>query len=133
MTKKKKKPYYPNNWRSYKDAPDEFFIPIPYDEFLDWKLQGWELPSSVSMIIREQNLKTGKVKEYVYERLGNANKRCQKIMSEGISEFVVCTHDDLAHMFPKNLTQEDTVYGSENQIQPDIWLDDRFGDIEEDG
>ena len=96
----KKKPYYPNNWKQIKEAPASFFISIPYEEFVDWKMNGWEIPSSVACIIREQNLETGKVKEYVYEKMGNANKRCHKIMAEKNSEFVICTHDDLAHMFP---------------------------------
>ena len=102
MMSKKKKKYYPNNWQQFKDQPDEFYLPIEYDIFLDWKLNGWEIPSSVACIIREQNIETGKVKEWVYDRMSNANKRCKKIMQEGVSEFVVCTRDDLAHMFPKN-------------------------------
>lgn len=106
----KKKPYLPNNWANYKQAPDQFFIPIPYDEFVDWKINGWEIPSSIACIIREQDIKTGKVKEYVYEKIGNANKRCAKIMQESKSEFLICTHDDIAHMFPKNLTKEDSIY-----------------------
>ncbi len=128
----KKKPYYPNNWKAIKNAPDEFFIPISFEEFMDWKMMGWEIPSSTACIIREQNLKTGKVKEYVYERMANANKRCAKIMKESKSEFIVCTHDDLAHMFPRNLTKEDSIYDHPNQQNPDIWIDDRFGNTEED-
>ena len=127
----KKKPYFPNNWKAIKDAPHQFFLPLPFEEFMEWKMMGWEIPSSVECIIREQNLKTGKVKEYVYTKLGNANRRCDKIMKEGKSEFTVCTHDDLAHMFPRHLTKEDSIYDENNQ-EPDIFLDDRFGNTEED-
>jgi len=128
----KKKPYFPNNWKAIKDAPHQFFIPIPFDEFMDWKMLGWELPSSVDCIIREQNIKTGKIKEYVYINRESARKRANKIMSEGKSEFITCTHDDLAHMFPKQFTREDSIYDERNQTEPDIFLDDRFGNIEED-
>ena len=127
----KKKPYYPNNWKAIKDAPHQFFIPIPFDEFMDWKMMGWELPSSVDCIIREQNIETGKIKEYVYINRQSARKRANKIMKEGKSEFTTCTHDDLAHMFPKKLTREDSIY-DENNHEPDIFLDDRFGNTEED-
>ena len=127
----KKKPYFPNNWKAIKNAPHQFFLPLDFEEFMEWKMMGWEIPSSVECIIREQNLKTGKVKEYVYTKLGNANRRCDKIMKEGKSEFTVCTHDDLAHMFPKHLTKEDSIYDENNQ-EPDIFLDDRFGNTEED-
>ena len=52
-------------------------------------------------------------------------------MKEGKSEFTVCTHDDLAHMFPRHLTKEDSIYHENNQ-EPDIFLDDRFGNTQED-
>ena len=55
------KPYFPNNWQEYKDAPDEMFQPHTFDEIMNWKVAGWELPSSVSCIIRVHNNKTGKV------------------------------------------------------------------------
>ena len=41
------KPYYPNNWEAYKEAPDEMFEPHTFEEVMSWKVAGWELPSSV--------------------------------------------------------------------------------------
>lgn len=99
MTKKKR--YYPNNWRAYKETPDDFFFSIPYDEFFDWKVAGWELPSSVSCIIREHNQVTGKVKEYTYSRAGDAKNKCRAIMDIGESEFTVCTPDAVHFMQPE--------------------------------
>ena len=122
----KKKPYYPNNWQAIKDAPHQFFIPIPFDEFMDWKMEGWELPSSIECIVREQDMKTVKVKEYIYTKIGNANRRCAKIMKEGKSEFTTCTHDELAHMFPHDKIKEDSIY------EHGDFIDDRFGNTEED-
>ena len=98
---KKKKPYYPNNWAAIADCPAEWFGEIPFDEFMDWKMGGWEIPSSVSCIIREKNLKTGKIIEYTYQRTSDARKRARKIMDEAVSEFVVCTADEVHHMYPK--------------------------------
>ena len=57
-----KKKYYPNNWRAYKEAPDDAFLPHTFDELMDWKVAGWELPSSVCCIIRETDPITKKVK-----------------------------------------------------------------------
>ena len=99
MTKKKR--YYPNNWQAYKDTPDDFFLPIAFDEFFDWKVAGWELPSSVSCIIRERNLETGKVKEYTYSRAGDAKNKCRAIMNVGESEFTVCTREGVHLMQPE--------------------------------
>tara|TARA_R100000152_G_C6632331_1_gene79529 strand:+ start:55 stop:399 length:345 start_codon:yes stop_codon:yes gene_type:complete len=101
MAKKKKKPYYPNNWKAFKDAPSNFFYPIPFDEFMDWKIGGYEIPSSIACIIREHNLKTGKVSEYVYQRPWAAKNKCIEIMDIGESEFIVCDENQIHHMTPK--------------------------------
>ena len=105
-----KQKYFPNNWEAIRDAPDDCFPPLEFDEFMDWKMNGWELPSSVEVIIREQDLKTRKVTEFVYNTVNGGRKRANKIMKEGKSEFLVCTHDDIGHMFPRNLTREDSIY-----------------------
>ena len=121
-----KKKYYPNNWRAIKDAPDQFFLPLEYNEFMDWKINGWEIPSSIACIIREQNVKTGKVTEHVYSRLSNANKRANKIMREGKSEFLVCTHDDIGHVYPKHLRKKDSIYDDYNTEAGADWFDDKL-------
>ena len=97
----KKKRYYPNNWAAYARTPDKFFMPIDYDEFFEWKVAGWELPSSVACIIRERNQITGKVKEYTYSRAGDAKNKCRAIMDIGESEFTVCTPEAVHFMEPE--------------------------------
>ena len=121
-----KKKYFPNNWKNIKDAPEQFFLPLEYDEFMDWKINGWEIPSSVACIIREQDIKTGKVTEHVYSRLSNANKRANKIMKEGKSEFLVCTHDDIGHIYPKQLKKEDSIYDNYDTEAGSDWFDDKL-------
>ena len=97
----KKKPYFHNNVEAIREAPDEYFIPIPFDEFMDWKIGGWELPSSCNYIIRERNLSTGKVKEYVYQKPSAAKKKLEERMSSGDCEFVVADHDNVHILTPK--------------------------------
>jgi hypothetical protein len=46
---------FPNNWDLYKEAPDDAFVEHSYDEIMEWKVLGWELPSSVCCIIRARN------------------------------------------------------------------------------
>jgi hypothetical protein len=121
-----KKKYFPNNWQAFKDQPEQFFLPLEYEDFMDWKINGWEIPSSVACIIREQNIKTGKVTEHVYSRLGNANKRANKIMKEGKSEFLVCTHDDIGHIYPKQLKKEDSIYDNYDTEAGADWFDDKL-------
>ena len=97
----KKKPYFHNNVEAIREAPDAFFVPIPFDEFMDWKIGGWELPSSCNFIIRERNLNTGKVKEYVYQKPAAARKKLEQRMESGESEFTVADHDTVHFLTPK--------------------------------
>ena len=75
----KKKPYYPNNWKAYKDAHHSFFLPMDYEDFMDWKIGGYEMPASS-------------------ERA--AKNRARSIMRKGESEFIVCTPNEIHHMEP---------------------------------
>ena len=105
MSKKKK--YFPNNWEAIQAAPSEYFDSIPFEQFMDWKMAGWELPSSISCIIRSKNVKTGKIKEHVYSRPSAAKNKCSQLMDEGEAEFTVCNHDTIHHMYPKYLEDYD--------------------------
>ena len=75
-----KKPYHPNNWKMFKDAPDEAFQPHTYEEIMEWKVAGWELPADVACIIRTTNLKNYKTKEYIYKRQHAAEQKILKLM-----------------------------------------------------
>ena len=97
----KKKPYFHNNVEALRAAPDKFFIPLPFDEFMDWKIAGWELPSSCNYIIRERNLITDKVKEYVYKSPAAAKKKLMKRMESGEPyEFTVCDSEAISLLTP---------------------------------
>mgnify|MGYP003143519971 FL=1 len=98
--KRKSKPYFPNNYEAVRNCPSEWFPPVSFDEFMDWKIGGYEIPSSINCIIREKNLRTGKVKEYVYQRPTAAKNKCIEIMDIGESEFIVCNSDEIHHMYP---------------------------------
>ena len=96
-----KQPYYPNNWRAYKDAPDQFFLSMPFDEFMDWKMMGWQIPSSVYCIMRDYNKRTGKIKEYVYQRSDHAERKLTNLMVKGESEITVTTEDQVTILRPE--------------------------------
>ena len=99
--KPRKKKYFPNNYDAVARAPAEWFIPLEYDEFMDWKIGGYELPSSINCIIRETRMDTGEVTEYVYQTAGHAKRKARQIMSEGVSEFVVATAEELHYLTPE--------------------------------
>ena len=64
--------YFPNNWKAYKDSPDEFFIPLTYKDFFNWKVMGWVLPSSIACVIREET--DGYISEKIYSQRAAAHK-----------------------------------------------------------
>ena len=96
-----KQPYYPNNWRAFKDAPDETFEPLTFDEFMDWKIAGWQIPSSVYCIVRDYNKRTGKIKEYVYQRPDHAEKKLNNLMLKGDSEITITTDNQVTILRPE--------------------------------
>ncbi len=97
----KKQPYFHNNVEAIMEAPAELFDSIEFDEFMDWKVGGWELPSTCNYLIREQNIKTGKVKEYVYKKPAAAQKKLRQRMESGDCEFIVADHDTVHFLTPK--------------------------------
>ena len=99
-----KKPYLPNNWQQWKEVPDEFLYAPTFEEFADWKLSGWELPSSICYIIRETTDK-GKIRDHIYQKRYAAENKIKNLIKSG-NEFVVCTEDEL-HSTPKNTDEPD--------------------------
>ena len=101
------KRYYPNNWEAYKDAPDEMFEPHTFDEVMNWKVAGWELPSSVCCIIRVRDSKTYKIKEHTYVKESAAQNKVRQLMKTPNIEFTVCNHDAIHHVSPADLFADD--------------------------
>ncbi len=65
--KPRKKKYFPNNYNAVKAAPHQWFLPIPFDEFMDWKIGGYEIPSSINC---------GACNTYKGSRASNTNFEC---------------------------------------------------------
>jgi hypothetical protein len=87
--------YYPNNWEAIQDAPDELFDVCTWEEFFEWKVCAWEIPASVSCILRAEHKKTGKVTEHVYQQPKAAHKRLLRYMEDGDYEVTVCNADSI--------------------------------------
>jgi hypothetical protein len=98
MTKKNR--YFPNKCAKLRAVPAELFEPIEFDEFMDWKIAGWMIPPDVLCIIREENQKNGRIKEYVYKREHAARKKANEIMDAG-NNFIICTANQLNQMKPE--------------------------------
>jgi hypothetical protein len=88
----KRPKYFPNNWKAYKESPDEFFIPITYRDFFNWKVMGWVLPSSIACVIREE--RDGKISEKIYSQSAAADRYLTKQMSNKDNETIYTIVDD---------------------------------------
>jgi hypothetical protein len=101
------KRYFPNNYDMYKDAPDEMFEQHSFEEVMDWKVGGWELPSSVCCIIRVRDTKTYKVQEHVYMRRSAAQTKVSQLMHTPDIEFTVCDHEAIHHLICEKPDNDD--------------------------
>ena len=92
MTKKK---LFANNWKIYRDTPHEAFPEVPFDEFMEWRILGWEILPTHCCIIRAST-HTGKVKEYSYKRWSAAEKRINKLMDDpDMIEIVIADEEEV--------------------------------------
>ena len=98
------KKYFPNNWQKFKDAPDDLFMPHTFNEIMDFKIAAWELPSNVCCVIRESDLETKKVKEYVYQRKSAAENKVKQLMQKDGIEFTVCTPEQIHFVSQLDIT-----------------------------
>ena len=98
-----KKKYYPNNWNVIKSAPDNYFPNVDYEDFMEWKVGGWTIPSHIAAVIRTQHLETGKVNEYVYKVPSYARKKVSKLMDEGECDITVCTAEAVHFIYPEEM------------------------------
>ena len=98
--KRKRKPYFPNNYEAYAQCPASFFESITYEEFYDWKISEWIIPSSVAAIVRTTDVKTKQVKEFVYKTDHGVEQRIKKLLADRRYEFVVCSAENIHHLSP---------------------------------
>jgi len=106
----RKKPDFPNNWKWFKEAPDEAF-PTPSFEEVQQRTLLWDLPESVCCVIRATDPDTKRITEHVYLKASAAESRIQKLLDKEGAEVLVMEHED--------------IYRFRNQpvIEP-MWFDD---------
>lgn len=95
MKQMSKKEYFPNNWKRYKNAPDEAFQTLTFSEFHDWRVCSWDIPEDVQCILRVSRVDTGKVKEYVYKTQRGAIDKLNKLIEDPLNEITICDNDEI--------------------------------------
>ena len=99
-----KNKYFPNKWKLVKNLPDEIFteLALPFDEFMEWRVDSWVLPEGIEVLIRATNMVTHQVKEYVYKRPEYARRKVRELVKTEQHEITVCTQEAVIHI-PLNL------------------------------
>ena len=92
------KRYFPNNWEEYRNAPDDAFSPYTFEEVMSYKVHGWELPSSVALIMRVIHQDPLRITEHVYQRVGAAQKRLHSLLNDPSIAVTIADHDSI-HYF----------------------------------
>ena len=99
MTKKK---LFANNWKEYRDTPVEMFPDVGYEEYMEWRVHGWEILPTHCCIIRART-QTGKVKEYSYKRWAAAERRIDKLMADtDLVEITIADEEEVKVMYRGN-------------------------------
>ena len=88
---KAKKNYFPNNIQRVMDST--FDNPPTIGELLE-TIEDWHIPSSIVALIRAQNLTTGEVREFSYQRPHAARKKLQTLLLEDDDWEVLIADDD---------------------------------------
>ncbi len=102
MTKKR---LFANNWKEYRDTPCELFPEVPFDEYMDWRVHGWEILPSHCCLIRTST-KTGKVKEYSYKRWSAAEKRINRLMDDPEMLEITIADNEEVQLIPRGTNDE---------------------------
>ena len=94
-----KKPYLPNNWEYLNLLPAEAFPTPTFSEVMDRSLF-WELPSSVTCVIRIMDKKTRKINETSYIKFHAAQAKIDKLMSSTDEiDVLIMEHGEIQHLF----------------------------------
>lgn len=93
--------YLPNNWDAIESLPTDqnYFPELTYEEFMDWRVAGFEIPSSIDCIIRAESKQTGEITEHVYRSGMSARKRLFMYKQSG-DHHVVMVNTNAVIQFP---------------------------------
>ena len=95
----KKRKYYPNNWDAIKQCPPHYFPAMEYEDFRDWKVFGYQLPSSHYAVVRIDDRDKGTIEEYTYKTEHHTRQRLMKEMN-GNKRVTIATMDGVYYLMP---------------------------------
>ena len=111
----KRRKYYPNNWDAIKQCPPNYFPAMAYDELKEWKIHGYQLPSSHFGIVRIEDKDTGKITEHTYKSEHNTKMRLKKEIGTN-KHITLATDEGVYHLIPNPLNIDFNSPDAQNNI-----------------
>lgn len=102
MSGKRKSKYFSNNWRKVKELPEDMIPQLEVEEILE---KSWSLVPSKNIVIRCENYKSGKVKEYSFQREGACVNRIKQM--QDTHHIVICTDEFLGVVLDEDDDESD--------------------------
>ena len=117
------KKYFPNKWAAYKKVPSEKFGTISFGKFMAYRVVGYDIPDDVSCIIRQEDVITGKIKEYVYKTDLGAKKRIDKLVNDYLDpvNITVCDAHRIHYLPFNNANEEEPTDDMQEYDEDDEW------------
>ena len=91
------RPDFPNSFDAIQEADSSFFEPCPYEDLMDWKVGGWELPGNVDCIIRAEDVQTKKIKEHVYRTQKGAENCIKRYARDARHNVTIADSDAISY------------------------------------
>ena len=88
----------PNNWLAVYQTPCQFFPSYTYDDFYEFHVANWMLPSSHECIIRATRLSDDRASEFNYIYRKAAVNKIKQFL--GTHELAVCDHEAIHKLTP---------------------------------
>ena len=94
-----KRKYYPNNWDAIKQCPSSYFPEMEYEDFRDWKVFGYQLPSSHYGVVRIEDLDKGTIEEYTYKTEHHTKQRLKKEVGKNVNKCYKLVESSIKSLF----------------------------------
>ena len=101
-TNGKRKKYFPNKAAIIQKIDSSFFEEHEYEELMEWRVCNWHIPDQFASIIRAENTRTGRIKEYVYKQGRSASKKIAELAEDENIIITVATNDAIHHLSAAN-------------------------------
>ena len=95
---KQRKKYFPNKVALIQKVDASMFETHEFDELMEWRVCNWTIPGNIECIIRCENTKTGRIKEYVYKQASSATKKIAEQAEQEHQIITVATDDAIHHL-----------------------------------